>query len=198
MKYLDLYLLRHGELINSSKNVYNGQRDIDLTEKGFLETIKWIDFFKDKSISLVLSSDLKRCYRPASVYAKRLSIQHLSFPELREIYAGRWEGLNYLEIMESDKEYLQKRLKDPVNIPFPDGESLKDLKKRSIKLIKKYLRNNENILLVSHAGVIRVLILWLLRLPLNNFFKFQIDFASLTHLRLFEDGNRLLMFHNKT
>lgn len=198
MNYKDLYLLRHGELVNSSKNIFNGQSDIELTDTGFNETIKWINFFRDKNISIILSSDLKRTKIPAKIYSEKLGSKLIALKELREINAGKWEGLTYSEVMKNDNEYLQKRYRDPVNTPFPEGESLKDLKKRVIKCINKNLRDYSNILLIGHSGVIRVIILSLLKIPLKNFFKFQIDFASLTHLRIFDDGNVVLFFLNKT
>lgn len=198
MKYKDLFLLRHGELINSSKNILNGQSDTDLTDKGLKDTIKWIDYFRDKDISLILSSDLKRTLVPAKIYGEKLRCNNIVLKELREINAGKWEGLTYSDLIKNDNEYLKKRYRDPVNTPFPDGESLRDLKKRVVKCTKKYIIDNANIILIGHSGVIRVLLLSFLDIPLKNFFKFQIDFASLTHLRIFDDGNIVLVFHNKT
>lgn len=197
MNYKDLYLLRHGELINSNKNILNGQSDIELTENGLKATIKWIDYFKDKNISIILSSDLKRTLIPAKIYSQNLNVSYHPLKELREINAGKWEGLTYSEIIKRDNEYMQKRLKDPLNIPFPWGESLKDLKKRVVKTTKNYLKNQENVLLIGHAGVIRVIILHFLGISLRNFFKLQIDYGSLSLIRFYDDGNNILVFLNK-
>ncbi|MCX7990888.1 MAG: histidine phosphatase family protein [Proteobacteria bacterium] len=193
----DLYLLRHGELTNSSENLLNGQSDVKLSEKGFLETISWLHYFTDKDISLILSSDLKRTLNPAMFFSEKLCCSHLAFKELREIRAGKWEGKTYEEIMKLDGDYLKKRYEDPVNMPFPEGESLKDLKKRVMGTLKKFLKEKKNILLISHAGVIRVIVLTLLGLPLKNFFKLSIDYAGLSLIRLFDDGNNILVFHNR-
>lgn len=194
--FKDIYLIRHGELVNSESGVLNGQRDIELSERGLKDTLAWIEYLQDKKIALILSSDLKRTKIPAKIYAERLTCNYKALKELREIKAGRWEGLTYSEIMNIDKEYLEKRYKDPVKIPFPEGESLKDLKKRVLKTLKAFLKNSGNILLVSHAGVIRVIILGLLEISLKNFFKFEVDYGSLSMIRIFDDGNTLLKFHN--
>lgn len=192
-----VYMIRHGKLVNSHEGVLNGQSDTLLSEEGFRETILWLDFLKNEGIDIVLSSDLSRTKKPAIEYSKRLKVPHHSLKELREIDAGLWELKSMKEIIENNKDYFIKRLKNPANVPFPGGESLKNLKKRAFNCLKNYLDTKYNkILYIGHAGVIRVLILSSLNLPLKNFFKLEVDFGSLSILRFFSDGNVVLKTFN--
>ncbi len=195
--FRDIYLIRHGRLLNSEQGVLNGQSDVELTEEGLKETIRWIDYLKDKNISLVCSSDLKRTMIPASFYAESLNCKHIFLKEFREINAGRWEGLTYNEIIERDGEYLKRRMKDIVNTPFPEGESLKDMRKRVMKAFRYICRSKGNLLFVGHAGSIRIIIYSMIGISLKNYYKIEVSFGSLSSVRIFDDGNCLLRFLNK-
>jgi broad specificity phosphatase PhoE len=193
-----LFMVRHGSLINSNQGVLNGQSDTPLTKQGLKETMKWKTYFKQNGVDVVISSDLKRSLIPAKKYSQYLKKPHLVFRDLREIDAGKWELKNVKEVMEKEGEYYMKRVKNPANIPFPNGESLKMLKKRVVDCIKELLMSDKynRILYVGHAGVIRVIMLSYLGLSLNNFFKLEVDFGSLTILRFFKDGIVTLKLFN--
>ncbi len=195
-----LYMVRHGRLVNTHLGILNGQSDTPLTDEGFNETLKWRGFLKKNGVDIVVSSDLKRSLIPAKKYSEYLKIPHYIFKELREIDAGKWELKNLKDIMEKEGEYYMKRVKNPASVPFPGGESLKMLKKRTLSCIKSLIESDSynKILYVGHAGVIRVIILSCLGLPLNNFFKLEVDFGSLSVLRFFNDGIVTLKLFNAT
>jgi alpha-ribazole phosphatase/probable phosphoglycerate mutase len=50
------------------------------------------------------------------------------------------------------------------------------------------------VLLVGHAGVIRMAFAWALHIPLQHAYRIEVASASLTRLR-FEDGRASLIFH---
>jgi broad specificity phosphatase PhoE len=193
-----LFMIRHGRLINSHDGILNGQSDTPLTAEGFEETMAWKSFFQSYKIDLILSSDLQRTFLPAAKYSEILKCIHKSFKELREIDAGKWELKKVTELIEKDRDNFFKRTQDPVNVPFPDGENLSQLKRRVKKCIDKFIKSEDfkRILYIGHGGVIKVIVLAYLGIPLKNFFKFEIDHASLTVLRFFEDGNVTLKVFN--
>lgn len=193
-----LYMIRHGELKNRKNLNFTGQMDIPLTKKGLSQTLYHIKGLSKLEISLILSSDLSRTVVPAKIYGETFRCPVKSLAELREINAGKWSNRDYNEIMKKDPCYLKKRIEDPVNVPFPEGESLKDLQKRVIPVIDRalYAYSGKNILLIGHAGTIRVIILHYLNLPLTHFFKLEVDYGSLSVLRFFKDGNVTLKLFN--
>jgi alpha-ribazole phosphatase len=186
-----LYLLRHGRLINTEKGIINGMLDTPLSKEGKKEMLRWAGIFKPGFFSVVISSDLKRTKDPAKILCDKLKCPLEIYPDLREINAGSWEGRRYADVMTEEQAYFSKRMSDPVRVLFPGGENLMMLKKRVKKRMDRIIKahEGENILIVSHAGVIRTILLSYLGISLKNFFKFEIDFASLSVLRIFEDGN---------
>lgn len=193
-----LYMIRHGLLINSDDGVLNGQSDTPLSKEGLKKTMIWKRMLKNEQIDLVLSSDLRRTFLPASKYSQILKCPHRSFKDLREINAGKWELKKVSELIEREKEEFFKRSQNPVKIPFPEGENLLQLKNRVKRCIDSFLKSNNfrKILYIGHGGVIRVLVLTYLGIPLKNFFKFEVDYGSLTVLRFFDDGNVTLKVFN--
>lgn len=198
IKETRLYLLRHGRLINSDTGALNGKSDTPLSVEGRKEMLLWTKAFMPGFFAVVASSDLQRTAEPANVFADGLKCPLEIYQDLREINAGRWEGKTYTEIMEQENELLTKRMNDPVHVPFPEGENLlalkKRVKRRTDKIINAY--EGKNILIISHAGVIRTILLTYLGIPLKNFFKIEVDFGSLSVLRIFEDGNVTLKMVN--
>ncbi len=197
-KTTTLFMIRHGRLNHTESNVFTGQSDIPLSEKGRKETLSYLTLMKKNNISLLVSSDLSRTTEPAMEYSKHLKCLHIVKKELREINAGDWESKTFQEVMLTSNDYLQKRYANPVKVPFPNGESLQDLKKRVVNTISTLLKNNlgQNILLIGHAGVIRIIILSYLKLPLSKFFCLEVDYGSLSAIRFFEDGNVTLKLFN--
>lgn len=198
MKETTLFMIRHGRLINLDKTCFTGQADLPLSDEGWEETTNFLEPLSKKKFSLVLSSDLERTAKPAKFYSEAFNCPLNLSKDLREINAGRWQNKSYEDVMRSEPEYLKLRYEDPFKIPFPEGESLNDLKKRVLKFLQGILKSyrGENILLVGHAGVIRVIVMHYLEIPLKQFFCFEVDYGSLTILRFFEDGNVTLKLFN--
>lgn len=66
-------------------------------------------------------------------------------------------------------------------MPYPNGETGRDVLKRAVKVIKEIIDENvENAAIVTHRGVIRVLISVFLGMPLENRFRFLLDNCGIT------------------
>ena len=60
-----LYFIRHGESLANQKDVFIGQYDFDLTEKGRKQAEMVADYLKDVKVDAIYSSDLLRAYHTA-------------------------------------------------------------------------------------------------------------------------------------
>ena len=99
---------------------------------------------------------------------------------LREINLGRWEGLTQEQVQINYPDLWKHRGQDPANCRPPDGESFKDLSARVVPAFETIARQAQgNILVVAHAGVIRVILCHLLDIPLVHVFRIGQDYGAL-------------------
>lgn len=103
---------------------------------------------------------------------------------LNEIHMGEWDGKTFEEIKARYPEEFIKRGEYPDTYRPPDAESFQDLSNRVLSFFNELLaRKNEKILVVTHAGVIRVILCHLLNLPLKNLFQIKPAYGELFILR---------------
>jgi len=181
--YTRLYLLRHGETENY-KGVfkYNGHNDVDVTKEGERQLAAQAERLKALSIKAVYSSDLLRARKGAQAVAGRHGLEAMPDKRLREIHAGRWQGLSYEEVAERYPGEAEQRFGDIVNYRIPGGgENLMDVRKRALEAIDEIAcrHRGEEIALVAHGGTNRIILSSALGLPLENLLKMEQDFGCL-------------------
>ncbi len=198
MKRTRLHLIRHGEVEGAEEKRYNGQSDVALTPKG-LAQIGFLQMrIKKFPVAAVYCSDLSRCVDGATLLAAGYDLQPITNPELREIDAGDWQGMTWDEILKKHPKLWKKRLKDIVNIPFPNGENLLDVAKRIRPVIQELVdkHQGEEIVVVAHGGVNRIIMLDAIGAPLESLFSIEQDFGCLNSIDYYADGNSVVRLLN--
>lgn len=186
-------LIRHGEPVGGRK--YRGQIDDPLSEKGWTQmrdavgdTCPW---------ESVVSSTLSRC----AAFAQELSQRHalpLSFDaRLKEIGFGAWEGRTADELQREHPDAVTRFLDDPITHRPAGAETLPEFRDRVISAWDDVLVQHagKHILLVGHAGVIRMVIRHVLDMPLARMFRIHVGNASITRIRVDAGGAPRLVFH---
>ena len=109
-------------------------------------------------------------------------------PDLGEIDFGHWEGMTFDEIRQSDPIAVNQWSEFSSDFSFPGGDRLEDFLMR-VRRVADFLaaRPERTILAVTHAGVIRALICHYLGLHPRQYVLFDVGYASLTTLDLFDD-----------
>ena len=180
--YTRIYLVRHGHLINSDKGVFNGHSDIGLSLKGVAQTITVSQWFKDKPIRAIYSSDLRRSQEGAKTIASSLGLEVISTEAFRERNFGRFEGLTPDEIQRDYGPIWERWIADPIDTTPPDGESFFEMEKRIMEGLEAMLdkHRNEEIMIYSHGGVNRIILCHALNLNIENWFRLQQDFCGIS------------------
>jgi len=178
-------LLRHGEVEGDA--VYRGSTDDDLSDHGWQQMVAALDNKQDWDI--IISSPLQRCVEFANLIASEEAIDLEINPSLQEIDFGVWEGLSPDEIMKDDADLLHAWWASPTKVTPPDGEDFHDFQARVLKSLKQIIQENKGkkILLVTHAGVIRMILMHALGMQDENLFRLNIDYASFTRLNAYHD-----------
>jgi broad specificity phosphatase PhoE len=136
----------------------------------------------------IFSSPLQRCAAFAGEFARQHGIPFTQEPGLAEIDFGEWEGRSATELMQRCPEALSEFWRDPSHATPPGGESLLQFNHRVVTTWESLHRNNEDqrLLLVTHGGVIRMLLCHLQGWPLNRLMEFEVKHAALFGLEITE------------
>jgi alpha-ribazole phosphatase len=116
---------------------------------------------------------------------------------LAELDFGDWEGRRWDEI---DRTDFDRWADDYVSQPAPGGQSWLDLSQKAAAFLTD-LRSQpyENVIVVSHAGVIRALLALVLDIALVSTWRIEVPFASITLVQIGTDSrqDRLLSLSAK-
>ena len=136
--------------------MYLGHTDLPLTAVGEEQAKLCAEYLKDEKIDAVYSSDLKRAYQTALAHAKLRGLRVQTSTQLREVYAGAWDGKSIPEITEnySPELFKSRTMRD---FRYPGGESILEVAHRVYNEIERIARENEGktILVASHSVAIR-------------------------------------------
>ncbi|MCC8145388.1 MAG: alpha-ribazole phosphatase [Bacteroidales bacterium] len=101
---------------------------------------------------------------------------------IKELNFGNWEMRSWMEI---DKNEAQAWFADWFNYPAQNGESYAIMQKRVYNFLNDIkLCNHTNICLISHAGVIRLIHVYLGLCPINESFEFAVEYGQIFHFDL--------------
>lgn len=169
---MKLILIRHGLTDDNLKKRYCGFGNVSLNRKGKDQAQKIKMKLKKYRVDKVYCSDLKRSWQTARIIFKK-SCPIAKRKNLREINFGIWEGLTFKQIIKKYPAIYKKWLKDPFSVDIPQGEKTKHFIRRVEREIKNIIKNNtqKTVAIVSHYGVMRVILNKSLGIRKKNFFK---------------------------
>lgn len=193
-----IYLVRHGQVAGFDQPRYNGQTDVALTDYGIEQYHCLKDRLAGKNISVCYTSDLTRCTAGAEIICNAFAIEPIKRRELRELNIGVWEGLAWQEIQAAWPDGWQARLADLVNYRVPQGENLLDLEARVMPVINEVVERHkgEEVLVVAHGGVNRIVLLNAIGAPLSGVFNVEQNFGCLNIIDYYADGRATVKLLN--
>ncbi len=181
-------LLRHGETIGNGG--FRGALDEPLSERGWQQLREAVA--GRAPWSGVVSSPLQRCQAFAAELADRQRLALVIEPGLRELDFGAWEGRTAAELMETHAHELGLFWNDPYAFTPPGGEPVAAFEQRVLDALSRLARQGEgHLLLVTHAGVIRLLLARARALPRAQLLQVEANHAQLFRLRLSLEGDAL-------
>ncbi|KAI0052086.1 bifunctional 6-phosphofructo-2-kinase/fructose-2,6-bisphosphate 2-phosphatase [Auriscalpium vulgare] len=89
-------------------------------------------------------------------------------PQMSEINPGVWDGLSPSEAKKYFPEEWERFVKDPYSFRAPRAESYHDLSVRLEPALIELEREQEDLLIIGHASVIRCLLAYLIGLPASE------------------------------
>jgi broad specificity phosphatase PhoE len=195
---MKIYIVRHGETEWNREEIFRGRRDIPLNEKGRMQAERTAQFFKDKEIKAVFSSPLSRALEMAQTIGKVIKVPVETREEFNDMAFGKWEGLSLREVEKGYPRELLIWRQWPQKFRIAGAENLTKVRKRLIVGLRDVLgADYNNLLIVTHRVICKVLILHLLGIANEHFWKMKFDPAAITLIDR-EDGQTSLHFMNET
>jgi len=168
-------LIRHAEVDERYKNCYNGHNEIGLSDAGDSQAKALAQKLNQVDFDAVFCSDLRRAKESIKYSSHAKDVIYTD--KLREKSWGKHEGLSFDEIIaEGEIEYV-----DFLQwIKTLDGEPYEEYVKRVEEFFLHFLPSlkKENILVVTHAGVIRVLMSIVKDITLEEAFSIGVENGS--------------------
>ena len=155
-----VFLIRHGETPWHDDQRVLGHRDIALSSRGIEQAQRAAALLAEADLADIISSPLQRAVETAEIIGEKTGIQIARDPRLTDFALGRWSGMTYSEVA-TNPEY-QRFIEDPLSERIPGGENMAEIRERATSAIEQALEDSPSgdaIAVVTHAGIIRV-VLW--------------------------------------
>ena len=164
---IELHLVRHGQ---DEKDKLGGCSDNHLIEEGIVQ-VNNLKNELDDNYNLFISSDLNRCVETSKILNEKLEMNIVYDSNFKEVNNGDLKNLTLEEFYNKYPGLYFSSLK--MDERYPNGESPNDFYNRVSKAFKSLLENNrgKKILLVTHGGVITVILCLLKGYKYSNFVK---------------------------
>jgi broad specificity phosphatase PhoE len=174
---MKLVLIRHGLTDYNLNKRYSGFRDISLNKIGRAQAKEIKIKLKGLKIDKVFCSDLKRSWETTKIIFGHKGPTIVKNKNLREINFGRWEGLNFKQILKKYSFIYKKWLKDPFSIDIPGGEGMIHFTNRIRKELKNIIKDNahKTVAIVGHSGSMRIILNTILEIKRNDFWRLEFD-----------------------
>jgi len=149
---------------------------------------------------VIIASPLLRCAEFAGALSTKLDIQAIYDERLKEGGFGEWEGKLAADICANDPLRLFRFRSDPIKHAPVGAEPVVEVHCRVGEawsdVVAKF--SGRHVLVIAHAGVIRMLLSHALGLPVENIYRIQVGNAMLSRLQVEHYGDDLLatlLFH---
>ncbi len=166
-----IYLVRHGQTNWNIQHRLQGQTDVELNQTGIKQAKVLAQKLSKIKFDICFASPLKRAFKTAQIiYQGKIILDR----RIVERGAGELEG-------RTDWKQLQQQLGIDVNHPHESRlgiEPLNDMKRRLSSFWNEILEKypDDNVLVVTHAGVVKGTQIYFYGMPENNdLSKYRLD-----------------------
>ena len=187
------YIMRHG---HRQKGLFYNPRlrhqDEPLSSQGREQACKVADYFAEKPIRAIYVSAYRRTLETAAELAARAQLTPIVDERLNEIDNGRIGEMTEEQFrQEFPSEWAAFAGRDE-DFRFPGGETGQEVRERIVSFMEERRPQHpaEDILIISHDGLLRTWMCTLMGLPVYRRGDFEIDFCGLLEIQYQEEYGR--------
>ena len=170
---MEIYLARHGETQFNKERRIMGQMMVPLNDTGREQGKRLALALRDVGITAIHSSDLARATETSEIIGSELGLSFETYKELREHGVGNIEGKIWVI------EYAKMTLEEFDELMIEEEGELTNIFvervwKVFLEIIEKH-EKDDKILIMSHGGCIRTILMKILRTTLEIFNIINLD-----------------------
>lgn len=190
----EVLLIRHGQTDWNAGRRVMGRQPIGLNAAGREQVSRLAAAMAESQIVAVYASPTRRTMESAELLLNghRGATPLHEEPGVVEIDYGDWVNLPFEDVEPTPNftEYIVS----PSRMQIPGGERPTAVQERAVAVVERIRQEHGTgrVAVVSHADVIKVVLVHYLGMPLDRWQQFKIDNGSLTWLRFYPGGVRVV------
>jgi len=195
-----LILVRHGETEWNRVERFRGRADVSLNPTGLAQAEATARRIRAGwQVSAVYCSPLSRAAATARAIAALFQLAATPIQDLIDIDYGEWQGKSPEEVRSLWPDLLSAWYEKPHTVRIPGGESLENIRTRSVRAVRQIAaRHREgSVVLVAHTVINRVILLEILNLGNDRFWRIRQDTCAINEMEL-DGGAMTLVSMNDT
>lgn len=184
-----LWLIRHPQPESGAEGRCYGSLDWSLSEEGKLQARAIARKLRSEPLAAIYTSPRRRCRQAAELLAAERTCPLEALEALRELDFGDFEGRRYEDIEQAHPALYREWMENPTEVQFPGGECFRAMQARVLASasILRARHAGENIALVTHGGVVRIILADALGILPRHIFRIAQRHGAINLLRYFED-----------
>jgi len=192
-----LWLIRHAEVEANYQGVFGGRIDMGLSPRGHEQAAALATYLRSKTVHAIYASPMKRVQQTLQPWVVNGVPRPTIVPDLQEVDFGVWTGLGFGQVQTQFGVSAWQWLEQLESAAIPKAECGAAFRARLEPCLRQIIRDHpgERVAIACHGGVIRMLLAILLDVPLSRTGAFQVEYASLTQVRLRPEQTELQLLN---
>ena len=184
---MKIHIVRHASTEYNTKRRWQGRIDLPLDENGIRQARKLAIRFASVLVDRIYSSPLRRARQTAEEIARVHGLKVEILNDLIESDLSLWKGLPADEVKRRFENEYREWATNP-DAKINGVENVRSVYERTKRVLERiYDLGGEEVVIVTHAIVIRAAVCYAMKMPLESFREFIVHNASITTL-LIKDG----------
>jgi broad specificity phosphatase PhoE len=194
------YIVRHAD--KEKGDFFNPKlrhQDQPISAKGRIEAQELYSFFGDKAAARIFVSEYVRTEQTIRYVAQKMKRSPIVDARLNEVDNGLIEGLSGQEIQQKFPAIWNAFKERDSDFQFPEGESGEEALDRIKSFMEEKQELDKDLILVSHDGLIRLLVCHILGIAVYRRWDFRVDTCGIMEIEYQPEFERwkLIRFNQK-
>ena len=185
------HLVRHGSYALLD-HALGGRADHPLSPQGRDEAERIAVWLEDRQPCKVVSSPMRRAIETADLIARHRSLPVQTDPAFAEIDFADWTGRRFEELHPDCEWQAWNRFRSTAGVP--GGEMMLVVQARAVAGLLSHAtrRDDAEVVVVSHADVIKAVLAHFMGAPLDLMRRIEIGPGSISQLLLYAEDAKIL------